>query len=203
MTAAEILAAVRKILRKGFGLLADEIGPDLEAAFRARGIEIAAKLKVGVSLRGVIDREAVKYARARGAEMVKDFAETTPEMLRATIGDAIEQGWSVGRLRDELRESYSFSPGRALTIARTETARARRAGGLASARAAGAESKHWQVASDDACAACLNNQAAGWIGIDDEFPEGDDPHPNCTCSVDSRTEPGEDDPGGEAEDEAS
>ncbi len=187
MTADELLAVVKRVLERCFGLLTDEIGPDLARTFRLAGAEIARKLKAGVSLREVVDREAVKYAQARSAELLKDFAQTTPEMLRATISQAIEKGWSGGRLRDELRENYAFSPARALTIARTETAIARRRGGTISAKAAGAASKHWRVENPDTDAACLNNQAARWIGVDDEFPEGDSPHPNCICDIDYRT----------------
>jgi len=148
-------------------------------------------------VRGVVDRAAVKYAKERGAELIKDFAKSTPEMLRVTVSQAIEEGWSSGRLRDALRENYAFSPVRALSIARTETAVARRRGGKDTARAAGAEQKHWQVSDDDACALCMNNQAAGWIGIDEEFPEGDDPHPNCTATLSIGPKPEPDDPDGD------
>ena len=124
------------------------------------------------------------------AELIKDFAKSTPEMpLRATVSQAIEEGWSTGKLRDMLRESYAFSPARALAIARTETAIARRRGGKESARALGADEQHWDILGNNPCQACLNNAAAGWISLDDEFPEGDDPHPNCTCDIDHRINP--------------
>jgi hypothetical protein len=140
----------------------------------------------------VVNREAVKYADARAGELLKDFAETTPEMLRATVAAAIEDGWSVGKLRNELRENYAFSPVRALSIARTETAIARRRGGLTSAKSAGAQKKRW-IVDEEACVICQTNAGVGWIDIDDEFPEGDDPHPNCTCSQDFRADDPEDD----------
>jgi hypothetical protein len=195
MTPSDLLATIEKILEDGFELMTGEITPAIVAAFTERGIEIAEKLKVGAAVRGVVDRAAVKYAGERAAELIKDFAKSTPEMLRATVSQAIEEGWSSGRLRDALRENYAFSPVRALSIARTETAVARRRGGKDTARAAGAEQKKWSVSDDDACALCLNNQAAGWIGIDEEFPEGDDPHPNCTCDAEYRlkSEPDDDD----------
>jgi hypothetical protein len=107
-------------------------------------------------------------------------------MLRASVTQALAEGWSAGQLRDVLRENYAFGPVRALSIARTETAIARRRGGAVSAAAGGADQKHWMVGEDDACPLCLNNQAVGWIALDDDFPEGDDPHPNCTCSIDYR-----------------
>ena len=188
MTADELLAAVKAILEQGFGVLSDEIAPDLAEAFRLAGIEIGTKLKVKADLRKVVDKAAVAYAGERAGELLKDFAATTPEMLRATVSKAVEEGWSVGKLRNELRENYAFSPARALTIARTETAIARRRGGTMSAAASGARSKHWFVANEDTDAACLNNQAAGWIGIDDAFPESDSPHPNCVCNIEYRTD---------------
>jgi len=188
MKADELLALIKEVLEEGFAILSDEIGPDLARAFHERGIEVGTQIGLTAKVRGVVDREAVNYARARGAELLKDFAETTPEMLRATLAQSIEEGWSVGRLRDTLRDNYAFSPTRALSIARTETAIARRVGGRISAVAAGAQSKHWEI-TDDACPLCMSNLAAGWISIDDEFPEGDNPHPNCACDLIFRVDP--------------
>jgi len=186
MTQTELLATIEKILDDGFELLSGEITPSIMAAFKSRGIEVAAKLKVGAAVGGVVDRAAVKYAGERAGELIKDFAKSTPEMLRATVSQALEEGWSAGRLRDALRENYAFSPTRALAIARTETGVARRRGGKDTAKAAGAEQKHWDILGDNPCPLCLNNDAAGWIPIDDEFPEGDDPHPNCSDDVEYR-----------------
>jgi len=189
MKADELLALIKEVLEEGFAILSDEIGPDLARVFRERGIEVGTQIGLTAKVRRVVDREAVNYARARGAELLKDFAETTPEMLGATLAQSIEEGWSVGRLRDTLRDNYAFSPTRALSIARTETAIARRVGGRISAVAAGAQSKHWEVADDDACPLCMSNQAAGWIGIGEEFPEGENPHPNCLCDEIFRVDP--------------
>src|SRR6202034_1766329 len=130
MTPADLLSVIEKILHDGFVVLTGEITPTMLAAFRARGMEVVQKLGIKTDLRGVVNREAVKYAQERTARLIKDFAETTPDMLRGTLAQAIEEGWSTGRLRDELRENYAFSPVRALTIARTETAIARRRGGV-------------------------------------------------------------------------
>ncbi len=45
-----------------------------------------------VELRHVLDREAVRYAAACGAELVKDFAESTPEMLRGIVEEVAQGG---------------------------------------------------------------------------------------------------------------
>ncbi|MGH7779484.1 MAG: hypothetical protein ACREQR_06640 [Candidatus Binataceae bacterium] len=63
---------------------------------------------------------------------------------------------------------------------------------MSPSRGSGAQSKHWDASSHDACPQCLNNQPAGWIAIDAEFPEGDNTHPNCTCDRRFRTEPAHD-----------
>ncbi len=189
MTPDELLAAIAKVLEDGFELLTGEMTPDVEAAFRARGMEVAETLKVTADVSKVVDRAAVEYAAKRAGDLIKDFAKTTPEMLRATVSQAIEEGWSAGRLRDVLRENYAFSPARALAIARTETAIARRRGGLETARQIGAEQKKWDIGGDNPCQDCLNNAAVGWIPIDEEFPEGDDPHPNCLDDIEYRMKP--------------
>jgi hypothetical protein len=189
MTADDLLAAIAQAVEEGFGVLVGEITPEIEAIFRDAGLTTAQRLKVESMLGpgGVVDQAAADYARQRAGELIKNFAATTPEMLRATVAQAIEEGWSAGKLRDTLHENYAFSPARALTIARTESAVARRKGGAAGAKAAGAGSKHWYVTHGDVDAACLNNQAAGWVALDDDFPEGDDPHPNCLCYTDYRS----------------
>jgi len=187
MTEAELLASIEHALRHGFTLLSVDLTPAMHAAFRARGLDVAKSLRVSAELGGVIDRHAVAYAQKRGGELIKDFAATTPEMLRSTVAKALEEGWSAGRLRDVLREDYAFSPQRALTIARTETQIARRAGGRVSAEAVGAKKKQW-VFDELACSLCKSNGAAGWINIDEDFPEGDNPHPNCTCSIEYSAE---------------
>jgi hypothetical protein len=192
MTSAELLAAIDEVLHRGFTALAAELTPAMVAAFRQRGAEILRSLKVKTDLRKVVDREAVAYAKARAGELIKEFAESTPEMLRATVEQALKDGWSTGTLRDELRADYAFSPARALSIARTETSLARRRGGQVSAKSAGARKKHWRC-DGEACALCRSNEGAGWIDIDDDFPEGDDPHPNCTCGIEYSTDAVEDD----------
>jgi hypothetical protein len=165
-------------LSDGFAILADDIKPHTIRAFRRNGHTVVRQLRVKADVAHVIDHRAVAYAERRAGELIKDFAATTPEMLRGAVVQALEEGWSAGRLRDELREAYAFSPTRALSIARTEMQVALRAGGLEAAKVAGAGRKRWN-GDESACELCQENIAAGWIGIDEDFPEGDSPHPNC------------------------
>lgn len=193
MTTDQLLAVIAPILDKGFGAMIGDLTPAIRAAFAARGLDVVRILKIRADLRSVIGRHAADFAARRAGELLRDFASTTPAMLRSTVTQAIAEGWSGGKLRQVLRENYAFSPSRAMTISRTETAIARRAGGRAAAQECGARQKRWVIASDDACVLCQTNFGMDWIALDDEFPESDNPHPNCTCGVDYRIEESADD----------
>ena len=174
------------VIRQHFDVLVGELSPDIVEGFRERGLEVAAHFEMVSSVGGTIDHEAIAYTHHRAGELIKDFARTTPDMLRSSVERAFFERWSSAKLRDTLREDYAFSPVRALAIARTEMGMAMRAGSDVSARACGADEKSWSAAVD-ACPLCLENAAAGWIAIDNEFPEGQDPHVSCRCSTDYRT----------------
>lgn len=173
-------------LKQHFEVLVGEMTPELIAAYKARGLEVAQRLKVEARVDEIIDHEAAKYAKQRGGELIKlGFANTTQDMLQATLEQSIMERESAGALREKLFEDYAFSPTRALAIARTETGIAQRAGSMVSARAAGAEEKSWS-ADLGACILCLSNAEQGWIAMDADFTEGDSPHVNCRCSIDFR-----------------
>lgn len=179
-TADEILKRIENLLRQRFILLTQDITPLLVRIFRRHGLRVLTQAKVGADLYALVDHQAIRYAQARAGELIKDFARTTPDMLRNEIVKALQERWSAGQLRDELYENYGFSRVRALAIARTETQLAHRAGGRVAARAIGAEQKSWDAAAD-ACPLCLENMAQGWIDFEDDFINGDHPHPSCSC----------------------
>ncbi len=62
------------------------------------------------------------------AEQVTFVTENTKREIEATLLEGIKAGESVGDLQERVRSSQSFSAARALTIARTEAARALNAG---------------------------------------------------------------------------
>ena len=93
---------------------------------------------------------------------------------------------------------------RAKTIARAETNRAVSGADLANAIADGHQYKAWITVGDGKVTdECQENEAEGWIGIDEDFPSGDQhpprtDNPNCRCTFASRTAP----PSGESKDRA-
>ena len=150
----------------------------------------------------VLNERAVEYARDRSAEMVgkkwvdgelidnpdDDWVidEATRDMLRATVTEGIEEGWSTDRLADEIAGHYAFSDERAAMIARTETRYADVAGSLSAYKASGVVSgKEWLTA-DGCCDECGDLDGVV-VGLDDDFPgdgsDGPPLHPNCECSV--------------------
>ena len=62
------------------------------------------------------------------AEQVTYVNETTKREVEATVREGLVEGKSIGEIQNDLYESQAFSPARALTIARTESAHALNAG---------------------------------------------------------------------------
>lgn len=133
-----------------------------------------------------VNEYAVQYAKERSAELVTQMQESTRDMLRSNVQEAIQEGWSNDKLADLLSENYAFSDARAETIARTETAYADVQGNLEGYRASGlVQGKQWIISQDEICDECLELDGV-IVGLDDNFPDGGDGpplHPNCRCDI--------------------
>ena len=134
-----------------------------------------------------VNTRAVSYAEERAGELITGLEESTRDMVRSSIADALEEGWSATEIEDALKESYAFSDSRAETIARTEMAYADVQGNLEGWKASGVvDSKQWIVAQAEECDEC-DALADVIVGLDEDFPNdgGDGPpiHPNCRCDV--------------------
>lgn len=146
--------------------------------------------------------DAVEWAKTQAADMVgmtyldgelvpnpnaeMNILESTREMIRADVSQALDEGWTTGELADRLKESYAFSDTRAEMIARTETARADVQGSLILYKESGVvEAKQW-ITGAECCDDC---QALDGVEVpmDANFPGegGDGPplHPQCRCDV--------------------
>lgn len=64
------------------------------------------------------------------AEQVTRVTETTKRQIEAEVFEGIQAGESISQIQERIRSSQAFSPARALTIARTESARALNASSL-------------------------------------------------------------------------
>lgn len=166
-----------------------------------------AMLQVGLSgeeMSDKVSKMAVDYAKSRGAELVGKrllpdgtiidnpnrawaITDSTRDMLRADISQAIEEGWSTKKLQDRLYENFAFSDERAEMIARTETAFADTRGNAIAYKESGLVSgKKWILGSNhpdmDECDIAAS---AGAIAFTENFPGVDLPeppaHPHCLC----------------------
>lgn len=198
----------------GWSALAGDVAPVLDAITRDGSYAALAQVHVDVTadpdVANVVNGNALDYAAERSAEMVgkrRNLAgdlvdnpdarwridDSTRELLRADIAQALANGASNDDLAQTIGDSYAFSDERAMTIARTETQFAANTGALNGYKASGVvDGKQWLTAEDDLvseeCAA--NGEAGpnqdGVIGLDDDFPSGDDAppvHPNCRCTI--------------------
>jgi len=208
---SDIDAAVAQILAlidaEDFAVLAngtaDLLGRVSEASGHDALLTLGFKEDSDASLFDVVNEHVVATAKKRGAELVgmkydEDgklipnpnpkwaTSDGTRELLRGTVQDAVEEGWSAKQLADAVEQHYAFSESRAEMIGRTEIARAQGQGNLAAWKNSGVVSKKsWLLGSEhDDDDECDDNSDAGQIAIDDEFPSGDDAepaHPRCVC----------------------
>lgn len=135
---------------------------------------------------------ASRYLRENSlSKLTGELNPVSVERLQNGIANAWDAGGSYEQIVDAVHEVFAdFSDVRAGLIAQTEANDAYNAGREATARAAGLGEKAWETESDNPCEVCLDNEAEGWIDIDDPFPSGDmgpTAHPNCECVLNFRT----------------
>ena len=199
-----IEAKVKEILAKldldGWALVMDDIDEILAEITRDGVYE--ALYQIGMSeenLTSKMSEQAVNWAREHSAELVGKkwvngelidnpnaeyvISEATRNMLRGDVAKAMEEGWSSQQFADAIEENYAFSAERAEKIARTELAFADVAGNMITYRESGVVvGKEWLLGSehDETMPQgdeCDDNVDAGVIGLDEEFPSGDDAAP--------------------------
>lgn len=156
----------------------------------------------------LVNEAAVEWARERSAELVGmkynadgeladnpraewSISDSTRDMLRDTITQATEEGWSMDRLAGAISADDAFSDTRAMMIARTESATADVQGNLVGYKAAAEVGvqvqKEWITAGDELVSEdCAANAEQGPIDLDDTFQSGASAppeHPNCRCDL--------------------
>lgn len=206
----EELAAIEAILASlqfsDWTVLVGDVEPLMMEIIKSQGLAALAQVGIDVEARPevlkIVNEYAVNYAQNRAAELVGmrynelgvlvenpnaewAISESTREMIRGQVTQAIDEGWSNQKLASEIQDAYAFSPERANMIARTETSIAVKEGAMEGYRASGVvEGKEWLTAEDDLVEEdCQENADQGIIALDDEFANGDNPHPNCRCAI--------------------
>jgi Phage Mu protein F like protein len=164
--------------RAGFSNVSDnelwtQVLEDVRTEMRERGAQL-----VGKQIRNgqIVDNPNPAWS----------ITETTRDSLRTLLSQAVDEGWAANKTQTAIMDSESFSPDRALSIARTEAAFARAHGTHVGAVSAGMKTKAWIVSEEHTCEVCIGNEDQGKIPIDSTFSSGDDcppAHPNCRCAA--------------------
>jgi hypothetical protein len=121
----------------------------------------------------LIDNPDAKYA----------IDGTTRDAISDVIAVGFRDNLTVDEIAANIVGSTALSQERADLIARTEVFSLNNSVALETVKQTGAAMlKEWNTTSDDPCEGCLENESAGPIALDDDFPSGDGApvlHPRC------------------------
>lgn len=195
----------------GVGRLADFLGPVLRDALtvgysvgaQSSAAAMAGDARTGVTVDwskfkpGNVDA-ARRVLSADGmdvglAQMLDDYGVTINAIaanrldeLAAVLADGLERGGAPQTIATAIRGAVA-DPGRAMTIAWTETNRAQSAASLDQYTARGVAAKEWFTARDQrVCPVCQANADQGAIPLADSFVSGEPTppgHPRCRCAL--------------------
>ena len=134
---------------------------------------------------------AVEWATRHAAGQVTRINLATMEGINRVIVEAVREGHSYTRTAERLAALFEFSPGRAERIAVYEIGTAYEQGKRMAAQEMAGQGlqmeRKAQTAGDGRVRPShRDNQAAGWIGLDEPFPSGDDTlpsDPGCRCAI--------------------
>ena len=121
-----------------------------------------------------------------GVRAVQSIADGKMDDLAEAISGAVSRGDSADTLAGDITDLVGDAD-RAGVIAHTEIARAISSAAMDRYNRAGVTQKQWLTAPDErVCQICLDNEGAGAIPMDQDFPGGvpsSPQHPMCRCSV--------------------
>lgn len=142
--------------------------------------------------------EVIDFLQKSAFESIKGMTDQIAHSLKQKMRVAIREGWSIKRIRDEIKSLFDNSKHRAEMIARTETINAEAKATYEAANQSGLEGEMiWQSTIDNlVCPRCrdlngktteLNTKfkttaAQGWEGYHPTV------HPQCRCSVEFKPE---------------
>jgi len=189
------IEVTQKTVRMFAGPIEKAAGKSLELGIQATVSSIGLGLSFDLS-----NPRAVNYLQEYGVRQVTRINETTREYIQTLITQAVDEGWSYQRTAEALTERFQeFAVGqlqshidsRAHLIAVTETGNAYAEGNLLVAqelKAAGLDmEKAWDTVGDGKVSeGCRENEAAGWIKVEQAFPSGHQRplrFPGCRCDI--------------------
>ena len=160
----------------------------LVSAGRYGGQAVLDKLKIDLAFDG-FDKKIVDRLSKQANLLITTVDETTKERIATIISEGREAGLNPNEIRNLIVERFKeISYDRADMIVHAETANAIGTVELITAKQNGIKKKRWITSHDDLVSeGCWENEQAGEIAIDADFPSGDQApprHPRCRCYVD-------------------
>jgi SPP1 gp7 family putative phage head morphogenesis protein len=166
--------------------LAEQVTPPLTGFAAQEGYRAAAAL--GVEAPPGIWDTVVQAIREYAFADVGMINDTSRELLQDALAQFVEEGWTMGRLNEEVAKI--FGPERANRIAVTELTRAYTEGKRATVdelRAAGLEVVEiWHTVNDELVCEICGPRNGKRLGDGWDRSDGPPAHPNCRCSIDIR-----------------
>ena len=182
-----VISGTSKAMEKGYNTLNKAVGWGIDLSFTLE------------------NPRAVDYLRKNAAEKVTAINDTTRKEIARIVTKGTEEGTSYAKMAREIKGKFAeFSvrkpqlhiSNRAELVAVTETANAYGEGNFIFAQDLQHKGltmvKAWQTVGDDRVSdGCQENQDAGWIGMEELFPSGDEHEPRfpgcrCSCLYDTR-----------------
>lgn len=168
-------------------------------ALRAGALHVLADAGVAVSFT-LKNPRAVSFLAEYGAQRVTMINETTRQYIKTVITQGVEEGWSYDKTAKAITERYSeFAVGkpqqhiksRAHLISITECGEAYVEGNMEVAQdledAGLTMVKKWSTVGDSKVSdGCRDNEAVGWIPLNQAFPSGHQRplrFPGCRCDL--------------------
>lgn len=199
LTPVEWLIIWFEVASKTSGMFSKPIDQAVEKALSMGALNALGEIGVRISF-SLANPRAEAYLKEYGAQLVTRINEETRVQIQTIINQAISGGWSYDRTAQAITEKFQqFAVGmpqqhidsRAHLVAVTETGNAYAEGQLEVAHelaAAGIEmEKAWSTVGDDRVTeGCRENEAAGWIGLNESFPSGHQRplrFPGCRCDL--------------------
>lgn len=134
------------------------------------------------------------YVLAQRIRPIVGLTEKEALYVSKVLTNLVAEGLPANTVNNQIaRLTNNLHKNRALRIARTELSDAFNFGQLDSLKQAvdtgwlpGMPEKSWMAGGANPCEVCTDNEAAGYIPLEETFPSGDahpTAHPSCECSL--------------------
>jgi len=166
--------------------------PKITAMMAIAGKHALSELEIGIAF-DIMNPKVIEWLQAHAAEAVKEIGVTTKHLLKQTLIEGLENGESIAKLTERIRQAYlplDMEGYRAKRIAMTETKNAFSQGNLQGYRQSELKGKKGILLGPNPCDFCISLYNMGLIDLDDTWGGYESPafHPNCHCDIYFRPE---------------